>query len=190
MEKTLVILKPDAVQRRLVGDIINRFEQAGLKLLATKMVWPSREMADQHYPTDRKPFIEGMGNKTLESYKEAGVDPKAEVGTDDPHKIGLQVQKWLVDFLTSGPVIALVLEGEGAIAKVRELAGHTIPVMADKGTIRGDHSDDSPIKANAEKRSIMNLVHASGDKTEADFEIDLWFNEEELHSYETVYKNT
>lgn len=183
MEKTLIILKPDAVERGLVGDIIGRFENAGLKLVATKMVWPSRELADKHYPTARRKFIEGMGHKTLGSYKEGGIDPVSELGTSDPYEIGLQVQKWLVDFLTSGPVIAVVLEGKDAIQKVRDLAGHTIPVMANKGTIRGDHSDDSPIKANAEKRSIKNLVHASGDKTEAGFEINLWFSGDELHSY-------
>ncbi|MBI4033529.1 nucleoside-diphosphate kinase [Candidatus Saccharibacteria bacterium] len=183
MERTLIILKPDAVQRGLIGEIISRFEKAGLKLAATKMVWPGRELADQHYPKGRREFIEGMGHKTLGSYKEGGIDPMAELGTNDPHEIGLKVQQWLVDFLTSGPVIAVVLEGESAIKKARDLAGHTIPAIAEPGTIRGDHSDDSPIKANAEKRSIKNLVHASGDKIEADFEIKLWFTEEELHSY-------
>ncbi len=184
MEKTLVLLKPDAVQRGLVGDIIGRFEKTGLKIVATKMVRPDKELAEKHYPHHRREFIEGMGNKTLGSYKEEGLNPLEDLGTDDPHAIGLMVQKWLVDFLTSGPVIALVLEGKGAIQKVREIAGHTIPVMAAPGTIRGDHSDDSPAKANAEKRAIQNLVHASGDKTEADLEIELWFTPEELYSYE------
>ena len=188
MEKTLVLLKPDAVERGLVGEIITRFEKVGLRLVATKMVWPDHELAHKHYPVDRREFIEGMGNKTLGSYKEGGLNPHEDFGTNDPHKIGLQVQKWLADFLTSGPVIALVLEGPDAIKLVRDLAGHTIPVMADKGTIRGDYSDDSPIKANAEKRAIKNLVHASGDKAEADFEIGLWFNQEELHAYQTQQK--
>lgn len=180
-EKTLVILKPDAVQRGLVGEIISRFEKAGLKIVATKMVRPDEELAHRHYPTTRREFIEGMGHKTLGSYKEGGLDPIDHLGTDDPHKIGLMVQEWLADFLTSGPVIALVLEGKGAIKHVRELAGHTIPAIADKGTIRGDYSDDSPIKANAEKRAIYNLVHASGDPQEASFEIGLWFSQNELH---------
>ena len=182
-ERTLVLLKPDAVQRGLVGEIISRFEQAGLKLIATKMVTPSEDLAHQHYPRERKEFIKGMGHKTLESYQEAGHDPTANFGTEDPHEIGLQLQKWLVDFLVSGPVIALVLEGKNAIKQVREIAGHTIPAKAEAGTIRGDYSDDSAIAANAEKRSIKNLVHASGDKAEADFEIKLWFTEEDLHSY-------
>lgn len=181
MEKTLVLLKPDAVKRGLVGEIISRFEKNGLRIAGTKMVHADEELAHKHYPTHRTEFIEGMGHKTLNSYKENDMDPIEHVGTDDPHEIGLMVQKWLADFLTSGPVVALVLDGEGAIQKVRELAGHTIPVMADKGTIRGDYSDDSPIKANAEKRAIHNLVHASGDKEEADFEINLWFSDSELY---------
>lgn len=180
MEKTLIILKPDAVSRGLVGDIISRFENAGFKIVAAKMVTPNEDLANQHYPSDRKEFIEGMGNKTIEGHKEANEDVKAVFGTDDPHQIGLQLQKWLVDFLTAGPVIAMVLEGENAIQKIRDLAGHTVPIKADPGTIRGDHSDDSAVKANAENRAISNLVHASGDKTEADFEINLWFKPEEL----------
>lgn len=180
MEQTLVLLKPDALQRGLAGDIIGRFENAGLVMVGAKMVSPSKDLAKKHYPSDRRDFIEGMGNKTLESYKENGLDPIADFGSAEPHDIGLQVQKWLVDFLTSGSVIALVLRGENAISKVRELAGHTVPVMADPGTIRRDHSDDSPAKANAEKRAINNLVHASGDKAEAEFEINLWFKSSEL----------
>ncbi|HEX5395013.1 MAG TPA: nucleoside-diphosphate kinase [Candidatus Saccharimonadales bacterium] len=183
MERTLIILKPDAVARGLVGEIISRFEKSGLKLVATKMIRPDESLANKHYPQDRETFIKGMGHKTLESHQEAGEDVKNIFGSDDPHAIGLQLQKWLVDFLVSGPVIAGVLEGDNAIKKVREIAGHTIPAKADKGTIRGDYSDDTALKANAEKRSIKNLVHASGDAEEAEFEINLWFSEKELHSY-------
>jgi nucleoside-diphosphate kinase len=183
MERTLVLLKPDAVQQQLIGEIIGRFEKAGLKVVATKMVWPTRELAGQHYPTSREPFIRGMGGKTLESYKEHDMDPMADFGTQDEHKIGLQLQKWLVDFLTSGPVIALVLQGKNAVKKGREVAGHTIPVKAEKGSVRGDLSDDDAVKANAQKRPVKNLVHASGDSEEANFEIDLWFDAEELHDY-------
>lgn len=185
MEKTLILLKPDAVRRGLAGEIISRFEKAGLKLVATKMVWPSKDLAEKHYPKDRHEFIAGMGHKTLESHKEEGADISTIFGTEDPHAIGLQLQKWLVDFITSGPVIAMVLEGNGAIKMAREIAGHTIPAKAQSGTIRGDYSDDSAIRANAEKRSIQNLVHASGDKNEAEFEISLWFSKDELHAYDT-----
>jgi nucleoside-diphosphate kinase len=180
MERTLVLLKPDAVKRGLVGEIISRFEKAGLKMLAAKMVTPSKDLANQHYPTSRREFIEGMGNKTLETYHDQGMDPNTELGTEDAHAIGLQIQSWMVDFITSGPVMALVLQGDDAIAQVRRLAGHTVPAKADSGTIRGDYSDDDPAKANKEKRPILNLVHASGDKIEAEFEINLWFNKDEL----------
>lgn len=187
MEKTLVLLKPDAMARAVVGEIISRFEKAGLKILATKMVTPNKDLAHKHYPTHRREFIEGMGHKTLQSYREEGHDPLSNFGTQDPHEIGLQLQKWLVDFLVSGPVIALVLEGPDAIKLVRNIAGHTIPAKAEKGTIRGDYSDDSAVRANAEQRSIKNLVHASGDKKEAEFEISLWFKADELFDYKTAH---
>jgi len=189
MEKTLVLLKPDAVARGIVGEIITRFEKSGLKLIATKMIEPSEDLANQHYPAGRREFIEGMGHKTLGSYKEQGLDPHKVFGTDEPHAIGLQVQHWLVDSLTAGPVIALVLEGPHAVELVRKIAGNTLPIKAEPGTIRGDYSFDSPALANSEKRAIRNLVHASGDKKEADFEVNLWFTDEELHSYDAAHQN-
>lgn len=182
MERTLVLVKPDAVAGGLIGKVVSRFEEAGLKFVAAKMVRPDEEIAHRHYPTHRREWVEGMGHKSLESYQEAGQDPKTVFGTDDPHEVGLMLQKWLVDFLVSGPVIALVLEGNNAVKKVRDIAGHTIPVKAEKGTIRGDYSDDSALKANSEKRPLRNLVHASGDKEEADFEIKLWFSDQELNN--------
>jgi nucleoside-diphosphate kinase len=182
MEKTLVLLKPDAVQRGLVGEIISRFEKAGLEIVAAKVVRPDQDLANQHYPIDREEFITGMGHKTLSSYQEEGHDPLTTFGSEDAHEVGLQLQKWLVDFITSGPVLAIVLQGPNAVNKVRELRGHTIPTKAEKGTISGDYSDDSPVKANTEKRAIKNLVHASGDATEAAFEINLWFEPSELIS--------
>jgi nucleoside-diphosphate kinase len=188
MEKTLIILKPDAVQRGLVGEIICRFENAGLKMIAAKMVQPSHEIADKHYPKDRREFIEGMAHKTLANYKEQGLDAKSEFGTDEPYELGLQIQKWLVDFLTSGPVIAMVLEGPHAIELVRKICGNTLPIKANPGTIRGDLSFDSSALANAAKRSIRNLVHASGDAKEADFEVKLWFTDDELHSYDSIHQ--
>jgi len=183
VEKTLVIVKPDGVTRGLIGEILSRYEKAGLKLVAAKMVTPSKDLVSEHYPTKRREWVEGLGHKSLDTYKEEGLDPHRELGTTDPHEIGLKVQGWMVDFITSGPVMALVLEGKNAIEQARKITGHTIPAKADPGTIRGDYSDDSPTKANAENRPIYNLVHASGDKAEADFEIKLWFSPDELHSY-------
>ena len=180
MEKTLVIVKPDATARGLIGEILSRYEKAGLKLVAAKMVTPSEDLAHKHYPTDRREWVKGMGHKSLDTYHEQGLDAKKVLGTSDPYEIGLKIQGWMVDFITSGPVMAIVLQGPNAVAKAREITGHTIPTKADPGTIRGDYSDDTPVKANAEQRPIHNLVHASGDKTEADFEINLWFTPDEL----------
>lgn len=188
MERTLVILKPDAVERGIVGDIITRFEKVGLKIVATKMLVASKELADAHYPKERKEFITGMGQKTLDNYKEQGMDANEEFGTDDAYKIGLEIQTWLVDFLTAGPAIAMVIEGPHAIDLVRKICGFTLPSMAQPGTIRGDYSFDSSALANTARRPIKNLVHASGEKAEAEHEIKLWFSDEEIFDYDTVHQ--
>lgn len=188
MERTFIILKADAVQRGLVGEIIARFEKVGLRLAGLKMLQADEDLANRHYPVSRREFIEGMGKKTLENYAEQGKDALAEFGHTDPHKIGLEVQKWLVDYLTAGPVVALVLEGPHAVELVRKLVGHTLPLKAQPGTIRGDFSFDSSALANENKRPIRNLIHASGNAEEAEFEINLWFRPEELFDYDSVHQ--
>ena len=187
-EKTLVIIKSDALQRNIVGDIITRFEKVGLKIIGAKMFVPSVELANKHYPKDRDELLKGMGKKTLDSYKEQGIDPIKSMGTDDPKEIGLQIQKWLVASITSHPVFAFVLEGPHAVAVVRKIVGFTLPAKADPGTIRGDYSFDSSAIANAAGRTIRNLVHASGDIAEAEFEVNLWFSKDELFDYDTVHQ--
>jgi nucleoside-diphosphate kinase len=188
VERTLVILKPDAIQRGIVGDIVQRFERVGLKLVGAKMFQPERELLDQHYPKDRDELILGIAKKTLENYKEQGLDVMADFGTDDPKAVGLKVQEWLVDFMSSSPVLAFVLEGPHAIEVVRKIVGSTLPAKAAPGTIRGDYSFDSSALANLAKRPIRNLVHASGDAKEAEFEINLWFNDDELQDYPTIHQ--
>lgn len=188
MERTLVVLKPDAVQRGIIGDVVTRFERVGLKIIGAKLFKPTDDVLDKHYPIDRKEFIEGMGNKTLENYKELGEDPKVQFGHGDPYKIGLEVRKWLVDFMKSGPVFAMVIEGPHAVEIVRKIRGHTLPFKADPGTITGDYSFDSSSLANRGVRSIRNLVHASGNAEEAEFEIGLWFSESELFDYESIHQ--
>src|SRR6266568_391590 len=123
-ERTLIILKPDAVQRGLIGDILNRFEKIGLKIIGAKFFVPTEELLNKHYPVERKEFITGMGQKTLDNYKDLGMNPHDYFGTDDPFKIGKVVQKWLVDFMVSAPVFAVVLEGPHAIEIVRKVRGH------------------------------------------------------------------
>lgn len=188
MERTLIILKPDAIQRGIIGDIVSRFERVGLKIVGAKMMRPNEELANKHYPKERREFIEGMGKKTLDNYKELGKDAVAEFGHEDPHKIGLMLQKWLVEFITSDPVLAIVLEGPHAVELARKICGATLPSKALPGTIRGDYSFDSSALANEGKRPIRNLIHASGDKAEADFEVGLWFSDDELFDYDTVHQ--
>lgn len=188
IEKTLVIIKPDALQRGLTGEILSRYEKVGLKVVGAKMLSVSAELANKHYPVGRKEFIDGMGNKTLQNYKDQGLDPVKEIGSDNPSEIGKKVQAWLVEFITSAPVFAFVLEGPHAIEVVRKITGFTLPSKADPGTIRGDYSFDSSAYANTGNRPIRNLVHASGDVKEAEFEVNLWFSKDELYDYKTIHQ--
>lgn len=190
MERTLVIIKPDAVKRGIIGDIISRFEKVGLKIIGCKMFVPTKELLNKHYPVDREEFIIGMAQKTIENCQEQGIDIKKVFKTDNPKKIGLEIQKWLVDFMVSSPIIALVIEGPHVIEVVRKIRGHTLPLKAVPGTITGDYSFDSSMLGNEQGRPIKNLVHASGNKQEAEFEVSLWFNESELFSdYKTVHQS-
>ena len=186
MEQTLIIFKPDAVARGLVGEIITRFEKVGLKIVASKMSLGSKELADKHYPASRDEFIKGMGGKTLENYQDLGMDPIKEFGSSDAHDIGLKIREWLVEMITAGPVISMVLEGPHAVELVRKMVGHTLPLKSAPGTIRGDFSYDSSYLANHGKRPIKNLLHASGNIEEAKYEVDLWFAKSEIFSYRRV----
>jgi nucleoside-diphosphate kinase len=182
-EKTVVLVKPDAVKRGIIGEILSRFEKAGLKIVALKMVWIDREMAGKHYPNSRTALLKGMGEKTLDTYKKYGMDPNESLGTMDPLEIGKMVNSWNMDFLTSGPVVAILLSGLHAIDNVRMIAGNTLPTFASPGTIRGDFSVDSPALANSRKRAVRNLIHASGNPEEAKYEEELWFKKQDIQSY-------
>ena len=181
-ERTLVLLKPDSVQRGLVGQILSRFEDAGLKIVALKIVRPPRAFIEKHYP-NTPDWIRGMGEKSLSNYKDLGKDPMREVGTADAMAIGEMVKNWNIDYLASGPIVAVVLEGGHAIKVVRKLVGHTLPVEAAPGTIRGDFSTASSTIANALRHSIHNMIHASGNAEEAAYEIKHWFTDVELMDY-------
>lgn len=181
-EKTLVLIKPDGVKRGLVGEIISRIEKRGLKIIALEMVWATREQVDGHYPKDEQ-WIRRLGGKTLKNYQEYGVDAKKEVGTDDPLEIGKQVRGWLLDFMTSGPIVKIVVKGIHAIDMVRKIVGPSMPAAAEMGTIRGDFSVDDATAANRDKRAIHNIVHASETPDEAEHELKFWFKEEEIHDY-------
>lgn len=183
MEQTLVLLKPDAVKRGIMGEIIHRFERMGLRIVAMKMVKADKALLDKHYATDKTSTLERIGGKTIDTYKKYGKDVKKEFGTDEPAKVGKVVVGWLLDFMSSAPVVAMVVAGKHAVDNVVALAGATMPVNALPGTIRGDFSTDSAAYANEEKRAVTNLVHISATKEEAEFEISLWFTKNEIHSY-------
>jgi nucleoside-diphosphate kinase len=182
LERTLVFLKPDGVQRGLIGEALRRFERAGLKVVGMKMVRAQASLLARHYPNEET-FLRTIGGKTKEAFETAGLDVRNEVGTDDLTAIGRQVRGWLIDFIASAPVAAFVLEGTHAVSVVRKIVGDTLPFRAAPGTIRGDFSADSPTVANLQKRPVRNLIHASGTVDEADAEIALWFAPNEVYEY-------
>ncbi len=153
IQRTLVLIKPDGVQRGFVGDIITRFERVGLKIVGMKMVWVDKEFSKKHY--------EEHVSKTFY-----------------PH---------LEKMITQGPVIAMVLEGIESVALVRKLVGPTEPKAAPPGTIRGDYAHVSYAYANKKGLGVKNVIHASANENDAKREVELWFKNEELHSYKTVH---
>ncbi len=158
IEQTLVLFKPDAVQRGLVGEILTRFERVGLKIVATKMVSPNKEHFHHHYE---------------------GISQMITRRGEDTFNVTL-------DLMLTGPVIAMVFEGVEAVQLVRKLVGPTEPKSAAPGTIRGDFSHMSFVYADAEHKGIPNLIHASGDDEEAAKEVPHWFAESEIYSYDSV----
>lgn len=181
-EKTLVLIKPDGVKRGLIGEVISRIERRGLKIIALEMVWATKEQIDDHYPKNVE-WIKKIGEKTKATYEKYNINAKKEIGTEDSEEIGKMVRGWLIDYLTSGPVVKIIIKGIHAVDMVRKLVGNTIPALAEMGTIRGDFSVDSPIAANKNKRGIRNLIHASETSEEAQHEIEFWFSPKEIHDY-------
>lgn len=150
-ERTFVAIKPDGIQRSLIGEVIKRFERVGLKLVALKLVIPKAEQIKEHY-------------KRLDE----------------------KIQNHLVNYMTSGPIVAMVLEGAHSVQLVRKLVGSTEPLNSDVGTIRGDFVLDSYVVADGDERAVRNLIHASGNLEEANEEINHWFSSEELINYRLV----
>ena len=160
MERTLIILKPDAVQRAIVGEIVTRFERAGLKIVGCKMLFPTQEHYFHHYETISK-MVSRRGQDAFDV---------------------------TLEMMQQGPVIAMVLEGIGAVALVRKMVGATEPREALPGTIRGDYAHVSFEHANSNNQGIANIIHASGDKSEAKEEIDHWFSAPELYDYSALHE--
>jgi nucleoside-diphosphate kinase len=175
-EQTFVMIKPESVRMGLIGDIIKRFEQRGMQVVALEMFQPTHQDIDAHYPKDEA-WITRLGTKTLSSYEEFGFDVMADFGTTDPSIIGPQVRGWLMEHMTSAPLVKMIVQGRHAVGMVRKIVGETMPFRADMGTIRGDYSNDSPAIANREKRVLYNIIHASEDLAEAQHEIQHWFGE-------------
>jgi len=184
-ERTLILAKPDALQRGIVGEIIKRFETRGFKVVGLKMIKPSSDHIKKHYLAT-KDQLEGMGNKSLENLRQLGLDVVEILGTDNPMEIGKMINDWNFEFLSSSPVVAMVFEGPHAVDMARKIVGNTLPFKADIGTIRGDFSVDSATLGNFNKRPIRNIVHASGSISEAKREIKHWFSEKEIFQYKRV----
>jgi len=180
-EKTLVIIKPDGVQRGLIGEVIRRYERTGLKLSALKMVIPDEKTVERHYLADPE-WIVKVGLKAIESYKKKGLKPPSE----NPEVVGKRVLENLKKYLTSGPVVLMVWEGMNAVGIVRKITGGTEPLTSDVGTIRGDFTIDSYEVADTTDRAVRNIIHASGSKEEAEKEISIWFKPDEILKYRLI----
>jgi nucleoside-diphosphate kinase len=181
-ERTYVMVKPDGVKKGLIGEIIKRFEQRDLKIVALEMFQPSEEQIDSHYPKDEA-WITRLGSKTLSTYEKYNFDAMADFGTTKAEEIGPEIRKWLIDYMLSAPLVKIVVEGTHAVDMVRKICGPTMPYLADMGTLRGDFSNDSPALANAEKRAVANIVHASETPEEAEHEIKHWFGDKKIQGY-------
>jgi nucleoside-diphosphate kinase len=181
LEKTFVIIKPDGVQRSLIGEIINRYERLGLKLVGIKLVVPTADLARKHYTLDPE-WIRKVGEKSILGYESKGLKSPSS----NPIEVGEGVLKRLMRYLVSGPVVAMVWQGVHAVSIVRKITGSTEPLTSDVGSIRGDFVIDSYQSADMEDRAIRNVVHASGTPDEAKQEIDLWFKPEEILKYRLI----
>jgi len=176
-EKTLVIIKPDGVQRSLVGDIISRIERTGLKIIAIKMLVANEDTLWKHYDKDDAWFIE-KGAIAIESRKSQGLEVDKEA-----IEYGKDILRGNISFMTSGPIVVLIVQGNQSVGVVKKIVGGTEPLTSDVGTIRGDYTVDTYSLANSSSRAVRNLVHCSDKVSEAEREIALWFNESEIIKY-------
>ncbi len=177
LEKTFIAVKHDGVQRGLVGEIIKRFEQRGLRLCGLKMVHPSEDLAVKHYPMTEE-WVKNTAATTRKAWKAKGI----ELDESD-EEICSKINSWLKAYLTEGPVVAMVWEGFHAIEIGKKLVGTASAKNAPPGTIRGDFTVDSYEIGDKKQRPVRNLVHASGTEAEAANEVNLWFTADELHKW-------
>ena len=179
-ERTFVILKPDAIQRSLMGEIVRRFEQTGLKFIAFKFFIPEESNLLRHYNKDDA-WFEKKGKNIVSDLEAQGRPVEKE-----PIEYGKDIIRTIIKYMQQAPVLALVLEGNQSVAVVKKLVGSTEPASSDVGTIRGDFTVDSYAHSTYEDRAVRNLIHCSDSPEEAEREISLWFTEQELMDYTTA----
>jgi nucleoside-diphosphate kinase len=181
-EKSLLLIKPDVLQRQIVGEILSRFERKGFKIVAMKMVNATKKQVGEHY-IDSKEYLEEVGMKAKKGAEERGED----VSNWNALERGKMIRQRNIDYLTSGPIVAMVLEGFGVIKGVRKVLGNTSPAAGDVGTIRDDYSLDTYQLADVVARSTRTMIHASDSVESANREIAIWFSEDEIcENYETA----
>jgi nucleoside-diphosphate kinase len=182
-ERTLVIIKPDGVQRSLIGEIIKRYERTGLKLIALKMLIPTEQMGhDHYYKVGGDEWVENVGKKAKAAYEKKGLESPFKTYREN----GMAVLERNAKYISAGPVVAMIWQGNMAVELVRKITGGTEPLTSDIGTIRGDFTLDSYALADVDTRSVRNLIHASGTTEEAEKEIEIWFTPEELLKYNHI----
>lgn len=180
IERTLIAIKPEAIQRGLVGELICKFEKRGLKMIACKMQAPDSSIIGQHYADDEEWYV-SSGTKTRANY-----EAKGEKNLLEPREYGVLTRGKLLESLRDRPIITMIWEGPHAIVLGRKTAGATNPLVADIGSIRGDYSHDSYEVSDETDRAIQTLVHASGSVEEAEREIKIWFKDEDILEYDMV----
>ena len=182
IERTLILVKPDVIQRQIFGEVLSRFERKGFKIIAMRMLNATKEQVAEHY-TDEEGYLIETGEKA----KKGAIARGEDVSDWNSLERGKIIRKNNILYLTCGPIIAMVLEGHGVIEGVRKLLGSTSPAAGDVGTIRDDYSFDTFALADYVARATRTMIHASDSIENAKREIKIWFKEKELCSnYETV----
>ncbi len=179
-DRSLILIKPDGVQRGLIGEIVKRFEQKGLKMIAMKMIVPTIEQCESHYNKDDEWFLK-KGTGIVSSLEKDGLPVEKEA-----LEYGRDIIRTIVQYMTGGPVVAILAEGHAAPDVVTSIVGGTEPITADIGTIRGDFTIDSFYLATIDNRAVRNLIHCSEDVDEAERELKIWFAENEIMKYSTA----
>ena len=189
IERSFVMLKPDVISRGLVGRIFQRFEEQGLKLVAARMIKATVDQASRHYPVDNDEWLSNLGKKSKESFNNDKKRILEGYRTVDSKKIGKIVCKEMVNYITGGPIVVTVWEGNHAIERIRKLIGSTVPTFAEVGSIRGDYAFDTPpLAVKSGRITFRTLIHASDSTEEAKREIENWFGKKykDLSNYERI----